>query len=198
MDDDGLRERVALAYAQEREHELASNESDETFSNAADTLVRAWDCDVRCCARRLARALGGSVDDSEDFAQSARIALAAVAEQSPSLDTNYLRRLIRNAVRSAARRDRGRFGPLSTGRLDFEDWAAEQQLGEDLRDLVAEWRLRLPKRIQQVYDLLYVLAYTQRRAASVMNVSQPRVSQLHAELLRRGRLEFADLPDVAA
>jgi DNA-directed RNA polymerase specialized sigma subunit len=67
-------------------------------------------------------------------------------------------------------------------------WAADE------RSLsVRLWITSLPQRFQQVYSLLYVHGATQREAARAMGISQPRVAQLHQELLALGRQGFASL-----
>ena len=62
-----------------------------------------------------------------------------------------------------------------------------------IRDAVARWVNGLSKSLQKLYELIYVKGYTQREAASLMGISQPRVTQLHRQLLQRGRQELAHL-----
>jgi DNA-directed RNA polymerase specialized sigma24 family protein len=62
-----------------------------------------------------------------------------------------------------------------------------------IRDTIARWVNGLPKSLQKLYELIYVKECTQREAASLMRVSQPRIAQLHRQLLQRGRQELAHL-----
>jgi RNA polymerase sigma factor (sigma-70 family) len=55
---------------------------------------------------------------------------------------------------------------------------------------VRQWIRQLPDRLKRIYDSIYVRGLSQREAATFMRISQPRVSQLHLELLRRGRAEL--------
>jgi DNA-directed RNA polymerase specialized sigma subunit len=49
----------------------------------------------------------------------------------------------------------------------------------------------MPARLRAVFKLLYGSGYTQREPSSVLGLSQPRITQLHQELLQRGRLDLA-------
>jgi DNA-binding transcriptional regulator LsrR (DeoR family) len=41
--------------------------------------------------------------------------------------------------------------------------------------------------------MLYVEGYTQREIAEAMRLSQPRISQLHTDLLRHGQVDSSTL-----
>jgi len=67
---------------------------------------------------------------------------------------------------------------------------------EDLEDptiAVARWVAILPDRLRAVYEVLYEQRLTQRQAAAIMRVTQPRIAQLHKAILRRGRAELAEV-----
>lgn len=192
MADDGSREIVLAhrAWAENPPHLIS-----KTPASPSDTrsLLAYWEDDIKRAARRAALLRGGSLDDAEDFEQAARIALARGARRIPERGEAYVRRIIQNAVRGAVRRERRALGPMSDVTVGFDDNISDprpEQESELVR-LVLEWLSLLPARTQQLYELLYVQGYTQREAAQVMSVSQPRVAQLHADLLRRGRAELA-------
>src|SRR5687767_15734593 len=68
-----------------------------------ESLIAAWDPYIKKAAARVAFTLEGSLDDAEDFAQHARLALVRVAQRRASSSEFYVRRVIRNALRGAAR-----------------------------------------------------------------------------------------------
>lgn len=190
-----------MAIGGSREHELARPagaeapphppQSPSASPGGLDSFIRAWDSDIKRAASHTARDRGFSYDTAQDFAQAARIALVRVSEQANECGSFYVRRVIQNAVRDAARQERRLFGTLlgmDNHALDFVvDPKSEKQ--SHIIAAVAEWVSLLPSRLRQVYELLYVQGHTQREAAELMRVSQPRISQLHNELLRRGRAE---------
>lgn len=182
-----------------REHGLArpagaENPQHPTFQFLASqsdiaSLLDTWDSDIERAAYRAANKRGLAYDSAQEFTQAARIALARIAQHADELGSFYVRRVIQNAIRDAARRERRMFG--TTVPLDADstvDPTSETQ--GDREAYIAAWVTLLPDRLHQMYELLYVHGYTQREAARLMGVSQPRVAQLHSELLRRGRAEL--------
>lgn len=182
-----------------REHELARSAGAETtqhptFSFLAsqrdiESLLDSWESDIERAAHRVAHNRGLDYDSAQEFTQTARVALARIATRANDLGSFYLRRVIQNAMRDAARRERRMFGttvPLETD-SEFDPPSEEQS---ELVASVAAWVTLLPARLHQVYELLYVQGYNQREAAQLMDVSQPRVAQMHSELIRRGRAEL--------
>jgi len=161
------------------------------MSEDVNQAIRAWDNSIKKMARSAAWRAGGSVDDAEDFAQAARLALVrSVRRGLPEVEA-YQRRLVRNAVSGAARRERGAFGALSTSRTEFEDALTPiDERRAAVRAQVADWVATLPPSLQHTFELLYVQGRTQREAADLLNVTQPRICQLHTELKRRGREEL--------
>jgi RNA polymerase sigma factor (sigma-70 family) len=150
-------------------------------------MVERWDADVRRAARRWVGALGAQAD-GDDLAQEARIRLVTAARSLGGAPEHYLRRVIANAVLAAAQRE----GPaLETETLLEETPAKEPEAGRaDAIDAVARWTTELPTRLKDVYRVLYVEERTQREAAAILGVSQPRVAQLHQTLLSRGRVSL--------
>lgn len=154
------------------------------------SLIDTWASDIERAAQRAAHERGLGYDAAQEFAQAARISLARIATRANELGTFYLRRVIQNAVRDAARQELRMYGtalPLDAAVFTVDPATEEQSA---LVASVTDWVSLLPPRLQRLYDLLYVQGYTQREAAPLMGVSQPRVTQLHNTLLRRGRAEL--------
>jgi len=195
-----------MAYDGSREHTFArpagaKNPLHPTFTFTAshgdvESLVRMWDRDIVRAARTVvARDRSLSVDAAEECAQAARQALARIAHRADEVGPFYLRRVIQNAVRDAARRERrtyGRSSPLDKTAAEVAIEASAED-PDDAISRVIEWTARLPDRFQKLYDLLYVRRWSQRAAAAAMGVSQPRIAQLHRELLARGKAELKPL-----
>jgi RNA polymerase sigma factor (sigma-70 family) len=154
-----------------------------------DGTLRRWNREIESVARAIAHGHGGSLDDAEDFAQAARISLARAARDRRPAAEPYRRKLIKHAAMSAARKERTRFRGLSNNRADLEDNLEVRRIGSAEAEVV-DWITTLPSRLKGVYELLYERGYTQREAAEMLHVSQPRVAQLHNELIRRGREEL--------
>lgn len=169
---------------------LSPSVPNDAFVDVNETL-RVWDKDIRQAARAVARAAGGSGDDAEDFAQVARILLARTVRRGLPDGESYRRRLIRNAVLGAARRERTGFRGLSVHREDMELVLVRARDDDSaLMSRVADWVATLPSSLRDIYDILYVQGYTQREAAKQLDVSQSRVAQLNGDLKRLGREEF--------
>lgn len=58
---------------------------------------------------------------------------------------------------------------------------------------IRKWIEKLPGNLRAIYEVLYVNGLPQRAAAAELNISQPRVAQLHQLLLIRGKKELANL-----
>lgn len=156
-----------------------------------DQVVRMWEHDIMRAARFSARKVGSEAPD--ELAQAARIRIWQVLRKgSPKPDEHYLRKVIANAVRTAPPVDRAL---EASAEIDDAD-AIDTALQDD--DLIAvgsvrAWLNTLPAALQHVYHLLYVKEHTQREAALIMGVSQPRVAKLHRTLLEHGRCDLEKL-----
>jgi len=146
------------------------------------------------------RRLGGPADIANDIAQNVRISAWKRARSSPMLlRQGFLSRAARWAVSNELRyRERWIVGgSLNVEPLDpsHENALPYEALNTDAfaRNEVARWTKNISKRLRIVYRGLYRLGMSQRRLARRMRVSQPRVAQLHAELLRAGRRGLAHL-----
>lgn len=151
-------------------------------------VLKSWDQDIERAAARWAGGLA-AVMDARDLAQEARLRLLVVTRAQPTVAVPYLRKVVKNASLAAALRYRARFDqdPLT------EDLPAPMVEADDFYviEAVSQWVDGLPRRLQAIYRALYREGRTQREAASILGVSQPRVAQLHRALLERGRRELA-------
>jgi RNA polymerase sigma factor (sigma-70 family) len=151
-------------------------------------VVASWDADVRRASVVMAHRIGACRADEGDFAQEARIRLLRAYRSRGTMPQGYGRRIVRNAVVSAARRvireQRQHANDVDVADAEEaveDDGAAHPATG--VEKLIA----RLPQRMRRVYALLYVQDLSQREAAAKLRVTQPRVAQLHRELLERAR-----------
>lgn len=155
-------------------------------------FLSAWDDDIGRAARAAA---DGDRVYEQDLAQVARMRLLVANRALPNAPTPYVRTVIANAVRSEIRRNRRNFGARSPMaqelKEDLEVPASDQEHASAAA--VAAWTTRLPARLRDVYRHLYVEERSQREAARLMNVSQPRIAQLHRQLLQRAREDLAHL-----
>lgn len=158
------------------------------------SLLARWDPDVERAARYGARRLGGSHAEAREIAQVVRIVLWRAIRKSGVLPTAYARTVIANAVRSALRRERAGLTMWSAGVVPIDrQFPCGEPADRDRTAAVERWAETLPPRLRELYELLYVHGYSQREAATRLGVTQPRVSQLHQQLLRSGRSSLADL-----
>jgi RNA polymerase sigma factor (sigma-70 family) len=178
--------------------------TDHVSPSDDNALLARWESSIKRAAN--AKRLGDFA--TEDLKQAARVRLwqkAPVAEQRGS---RYTRKLIKRAILNELRHEYSSYayspektapGKASRGaetdqqELDMHLAAPDQATTADAYGIledVREWVCRLPERLHTVYHLLYEMGYTQSEAAEAMGVSQPRVTQLRADLLRLGRAEF--------
>jgi DNA-directed RNA polymerase specialized sigma subunit len=76
--------------------------------------------------------------------------------------------------------------------------APRAEVGHERTDLFVTCAVKrfiglLPDKLRTLYELVYVKGCTQREAAAELGVTQPRVAQLHADLLQRGHQELGYL-----
>lgn len=156
------------------------------------TKLPLFESDVKRFARCTAHKAAPYRIDSEDLAQEARLHLLRrnISDKSEA----YVRKAIFNAT-CEARRAEMRFlrrrevqTSLEARIHDPRDGSGQVDVG--LYDL-KRFLVGLPVRLQQVYETLYIRDCDQRSAAAELGISQPRVAQLNAELLKRGRAYFA-------
>jgi RNA polymerase sigma factor (sigma-70 family) len=155
-------------------------------------FLRKWDDDIKRAARAAAHGDGAFEDD---LAQQVRLRLLTAYRARPNTSTPYVRAIIANTIRSALRRDGRSFTTRSRMAQELtEDIEAPTDEPEDGdQAVVTAWAMQLPARLRGVYHHLYAGDRSQRQVALLMRMSQPRVAQLHQQLLQRGREELAYL-----
>jgi DNA-directed RNA polymerase specialized sigma24 family protein len=161
-----------------------------TIQERETAFLLYWDGDIKRAALSAANRGAG---DKEDLEQDARIHLLLLYRCKPDAPPAYIRTVIANALRSVHHRE-GRSltsrSPLAT-RLDLHHRSLleEPECGEFWP--ISVWASQLPTRLRAVYFHLYTEEHSQRDTARVMRISQPRVAQLHHQLLDRARRELA-------
>lgn len=155
-----------------------------------DQVLRTWERDIVRAAQFRARNRGLDENTADEFAQAARLRVWGTFRKfgmAPS--PAYLRKVIANAVRTPLSSDPTLAGASEIGESDFVDTSL-QQSDPLVIDGVHAWLRTLPLPLQRVYHLLFVKEYSQREAALILRVSQPRVAQWHRALLERGRQDL--------
>ena len=164
-----------------------------------NAFLLKWDADIRRAARSAAMRFQLDESYADDFAQEARIRLFNVVRRQPSLPETYLRSVISNAIQTAVTATRLPYEHDSIDKVTNEPEMATQTLTAESDALkiagVAAFIRTLPTNLRTVYALLYEQGHTQREAALQLGVAQPRVAQLHRELLTRARRELVHLHD---
>jgi RNA polymerase sigma factor (sigma-70 family) len=152
--------------------------------------IADWDPDVRRASLAMARRVRGCRADADDFSQEARLRLLAVHRARGAMSEGYGRRVLRNAVVSAAR-PVFRHREQHANDVDAEtvEDALEEE-GHGPHEHAARLIDGLPRRFRRVYELLFVRDLTQREVARKLRVTQPRITQLRRELLERARALF--------
>ncbi len=153
-------------------------------------MATRWDADARRCARRWAGLVGPHADQ-DDLAQEAQIRVLTVVRANARVPERYMRKVIGNAVLAAVHRERqvAEFEPVS------DEAPAPDALEVDVQAerAVSSWVVLLPSRLREVFEVLYEQGCSQREAARLLGVSQPRVAQLHQALLEQGRRDLQHL-----
>jgi RNA polymerase sigma factor (sigma-70 family) len=155
-------------------------------------FLKLWDSDIRRAARA---AWTRGVSDREDLAQQVRIRVLVGHRSQPSAGARYIRTVITNTLRTVRRRESRSLSvhsPLPE-KLTERLAAATDQPVDDRVAAVSAWAANLPPRLAEIYQYLYVDGRSQRDAAKLMRVSQPRIAQLHSQLLARGHRDLESL-----
>lgn len=161
--------------------------------NHEDLDLRTWDRDIVRAARFRARNRGHDEDVADELAQVARLRVWGVLRKGGAAPgANYMRKVIANAVRTPLASDAALELSSEIDEVDAVDLSLLQS--DPLAvDGVRNWLTTLPVQLQRVYHLLFVKEYSQREAALVLGISQPRVAQLHRALLERGSRDLRQL-----
>lgn len=171
-------------------------------------FITHWKRDVERAASVAAVSAGLDRDEAQDFAQEAHIRLLAMIRAGRLRPESYVRAVITNAVRSARRtsfRRISRCVPLerpraadeqeeASGEATIDDFAAPTEADPSHLAAVGFFVAGIPERLRHIYNLLYVCGFTQEEAARRLGLTRQRITQLHAELLRRGREHFQCVP----
>lgn len=161
--------------------------------NHEDQFLRSWERDIVRAARFRALNRGHDEDTADELAQAARLRVWGALRKTETVPSvNYLRKVIANAVRTPLASDLALEAASEIEDGDIVDVHLEQS--DPLAvDAVRAWVATLPAQLQRVYRLLFVEEYSQREAALILGVSQPRVAQLHRALLVRGSCDLQQL-----
>ncbi len=156
-------------------------------SISIDYLVESLESRVREMASRRTRCPGLR----DDACQSGLIAVVRAAGQfNPDLGVpleNYALASAKNAVINCVKRT-----PIKEkSGFDLPERATMDENEGSLVEALRDWIERLPHQLCVIFHGLYVRGLSQRQLASVLGVSQPRVSALNTELIARGRLALA-------
>lgn len=156
-------------------------------------VIHAWERDIVRAARFRARNRGNPEATADELAQAARLRLWGVLRKPEAVpSTHYLRKVIANAVRTPLARDLALDAASEIEEADAVDVCLEQS--DPLAvDAVRDWLVTLPAPMQRVYRLLFVEGYSQREAALILGVSQPRIAHLHRALIGRGQTDLSRL-----
>jgi RNA polymerase sigma factor (sigma-70 family) len=177
------RTKIALSPARRQEGRPTEEE-----------LLLRWDDDIGRAARSASARWGLGPMRADDLAQEARLRVLRVIRRGGPTEEPYLRSVIADAVRKAARKEARAMALLSTDNAgtDQETDAPDPSPGIDPSAVdVARWLRSLPRKLQALFDLIYARDITQRDISLSLGISQPRVAQLHRQLLQGGRAELA-------
>jgi RNA polymerase sigma factor (sigma-70 family) len=171
--------------------------------------IELWTAEIRAKAKHLAGRFHVSARDlTDDLEQAGLIAFLrathAYRQDRGKPFANYVRRAVRNAMTSRLRALFAPDGLLAACALDVifanQQFSAPKENRPDnhyerieMQSYVSEWVRSLPPRVQEIYGLVYEQGLTQREVANRTGISQPRVSQIHRQLVERGKQELAAL-----
>jgi RNA polymerase sigma factor (sigma-70 family) len=181
--------------------------SSDTFirrvHEAEDRFVRTWERDAKLAAEAVARGARLTLDEAGDFAQEALIRLVKAYRADYSLPDSHVRTIICSGVLSAKRpcvRWRSRNAPVEPPQSDddgddgcspgVDGFPSRHEIDPQVNVDIARLIDGLPDNYRAVYELIYVKGLTQGEAATRLHVTRQRVTQLHADLLRRGQIFF--------
>jgi RNA polymerase sigma factor (sigma-70 family) len=151
-------------------------------------VLEIWSPRIQELAQRLARSfkLEGRAD--EDLAQEARLRILRVARSGRPLAPPYVWKVIKNAMWSALKRyrlNRDHESPLFEDESQPKPEFSVYQPNSDV--ILTGWVQTLPRRLREVYHLLFVEELTQQEAGVKLNISQARIAQIRHALLERTR-----------
>ena len=147
-----------------------------------------WDADIV----RASRAAASRSDHADDIAQNARLAVLLAIREKRITHERYIRRVISNSIKNSLRQTRVVLGAVPDDGL--EELPCPAFAGDVIATArVTAWIQTQRPEYRNVFELIYQEDLTQRQAADCLGVSQPRVAQLHRQLLARGADQLRDL-----
>jgi RNA polymerase sigma factor (sigma-70 family) len=173
-----------------------SRNTSQFSQDVCEDILNEYETDIKRAAHSVAFGLSSTA--SADIAQEVRCHLYQVIKRCGNLPSPYIRRVIANAARTArlkeVRQTKNSVSlDVNADALQEQKCTPESDSDLFLRKSVAVWLRTLPKRVQQLFTLLYVEGHTQRVAALKLGITQARVAQLHSQLLQRGKLDLIHL-----
>ena len=186
--------------ADRSQSELVVSQSETVLTeDEFKAILLTWEADISKAARAAAFRFQLDREYAEDFAQEARFRLFTALRRQPLLPKEYLRRVISNAIQTAVWKTRMLASEVSLDEA-MEHLEAKREEPGTHQDLLVVAAVRnfisgLPLKLQRVYQLIYEQAHTQREAAIDLCVAQPRIAQMHRELLERARRCLGHLND---
>lgn len=163
--------------------------------NPETQILHTSERDILRAARARARNWRNPEDTADELAQAARLRVWDLVRKTGTVPgVAYLRKVIANAVRTPLAGD-----PVLEAASDIDSDDSEaidgrlEQSDPLADDAVRAWIDTLPPPLQRVYHLLFVKECSQREAATILGVSQPRIAQMHRTLLERGRRDLRQL-----
>lgn len=174
----------------------ANAPADAVSDENSPDLLTQFDALIKGATRRASYYLTGTSNAADDLAQDVRCHLVASIRRNPVTDAAFVRKTITNSIRSRIRSERRRIqlGSFATCELDEKFGELQVRASENAVVLsISQWLATLPERLRATFYAVYLHGYTQREAGRVLKISQPRMSQLHRELLDRGRRDLLPL-----
>jgi RNA polymerase sigma factor (sigma-70 family) len=156
-------------------------------AESAAAFISRWEVDLRTAARARLFSFNLPADYGADLEQEARLSLLAASRRYADPNDQLIRTVLGHSVLKASLREvrrNGRTIPIEAAEQladDSQYESYEPALIQRLRNAIKA----LPSSLQQIFSLLYVKGVNQRCAASLLKVSQPRISNLHKELKAR-------------
>lgn len=181
---------IAKSNCVEGRRDLKANLAGET------KFLIHWEKDIARASAAAANRYALPAWQKDDLAQEARIRVLVAYRKGMGPHDGYIRRTIANAVSKAAQSEYSAAGIDHCAQVNelgnLPDVSADEFADRDLLSEItlAHWLPSLPRRFQKIYKHLYLNDRTQRSAAQAMDISQPRVAQLHCEFLDRGKRKF--------
>jgi RNA polymerase sigma factor (sigma-70 family) len=155
-----------------------------------DALLLEW----QPMLERLAQKRTQCPATADDLMQAGRVALLKAAEgfetgHGASFKT-YACVAIKRAMKRELDKVRGRMNPTDTNLITHACPNTLIRVPRLVTTALNQWVASLPGVLADVFEASYELELTQRQIAVRLGVSQPRVNQLHRQLIQLARRQF--------